>query len=129
MSIKIDLDTGRRDRRDLDNQLMVVVVDDEVHTREPDHLMQLMAPFVDAAVSGHERADFVAALLHRLRKFPAQKRTFRIRGRMERPPDIRIVSCSMPLLNVFLRFLCGPVQTSSVAVLADRNRCFFMFVR
>ena len=58
---------------------MVVVVDDEVHTREPDHLMQLMAPFVDAAVSGHERADFVAALLHRLRKFPAQKRTFRIR--------------------------------------------------
>ena len=73
---------------------------------------------------GHERADFVAALLHSPAKFPAQKRTFPYPGRMERPPDIRIVSCSMPLLNVFLRFLCGPVQTSSVAVLADRNRCF-----
>ena len=33
---------------------MIVVVDDEVHTREPDHLMQLMTPFVDAAALGHE---------------------------------------------------------------------------
>jgi hypothetical protein len=58
---------------------MIVVVDDEVHTREPDHLMQLMTPFVDAAVPGHECADFIAALLHRLREPPAQKRPFRIR--------------------------------------------------
>ena len=51
---------------------MVVVVDDEVHPRKTDHLVQLVASFVDRPVTGHEGPDFVSFLLHTLRERSAQ---------------------------------------------------------
>ena len=71
---KIDLDTGRRDRRDLDNQLMVVIVDDQIHARKADHFVKLVPPLVDKSVTRHESADLITSFLHALRQSPAQCR-------------------------------------------------------
>jgi hypothetical protein len=74
---EINLYARRGYRRHLDNQLVVVVVDDEVHARQPDNLMQLVPALVDAAVAGHEGADLVPAFLHCLRQRTAKPGTLR----------------------------------------------------
>ena len=71
--VVVDLHAGGRDRRHLDDELMVVIVDDQVHARKPDHLVKLVPPFVDATVTRHERPDLVSPLLHRLHQLPAQR--------------------------------------------------------
>ena len=69
---EVNLHAGRRNRRDLDNQLMIVVVDDQIHSREADHFVQLVAALVDQPVTGHEGPNLVSSFLHPLRKRPAQ---------------------------------------------------------
>ena len=48
------------------------VADDDVHARQADDLVQLVLALVDAAVLGHEGADFLLALLDALRELPAE---------------------------------------------------------
>ena len=74
---EVDLYAGCRDRGHLDDQLVIVVVDDEVHAREADDLVQLVPALVDAAVAGHEGADFVSVFLHCLRQRTAKPGTLR----------------------------------------------------
>ena len=70
---EIDLDAGGGDGGHLDDQGPVHVADDDVHPGEADHLVQLVLAFVDAAVFGHEGADFLFPLLDPLRKLTAQE--------------------------------------------------------
>jgi len=46
-----------------DDERIVSVVDDEVHSRKADDLVELVAPVVDDTIAGHENADFLAAFL------------------------------------------------------------------
>ena len=69
---EIDLDAGRRDLSDLNNELMIVVIDDQVHSGESDYFVKLSTSFVNQAVTGHESSDFVTFFLHSLRKRSAQ---------------------------------------------------------
>ena len=43
---------------------MVVVIDDQVHSRQADHLVQLVAPFVDQTVTRHEGSNLISSFLH-----------------------------------------------------------------
>ena len=63
---EVDLHSGFLDRGDLDDQGVVGVVDDEVHSRQADHFVKLVAPFVDDTVSRHENPDFLALFLNGL---------------------------------------------------------------
>ena len=65
---EVDLHPGGRDGRDFDDQRAVGVVDDEVHPRQADDFVQLIPSFVDRSIPGHERPDFLAALLNPLGK-------------------------------------------------------------
>ena len=58
---EVDLDTGRLNRRYLDEQRMIRIVYDQVHTRESDYFMQLVATFVDIAKLGHKVARLESA--------------------------------------------------------------------
>jgi hypothetical protein len=49
-----------------DNQWAVGVVDDNVHPRKSDNLVQLVAPFVDVPVFWHKGPDFFAPFLYSL---------------------------------------------------------------
>ena len=69
---EIDLYTGGRDGGHLDDERTVYVAHDDVHAGKPDDFVQLVLPFVDAAIAGHEGADFLVALLDALGKFAAQ---------------------------------------------------------
>ena len=71
---EIDLHTGRLDGSHLDNQRMVGIINDQIHTREADHLVQLVAAFVDGTPLGHEGAYFATVLLNSLRQCAAQQR-------------------------------------------------------
>ena len=71
---EVYLNTSRRYGRHLDNQLMVVIVDDKVHTRESYHLVELIAALVYTAIARHKCANLIAMLLHSLRKLSAQTR-------------------------------------------------------
>ena len=61
---EIDLETSLRYGCDLDDQRMVCVVDNEIHSRETDYLMQLSTSLVDIAPLGHKCPYFVACFLH-----------------------------------------------------------------
>ena len=63
---EINLHASLLDRRYLDDQGMIGIVDDQVHAREPDHLVKLVASFVDQAKSRHEGADLVSGVLNAL---------------------------------------------------------------
>ena len=65
---EIHLHPGRGYGCDLDDKWSVHVVDDDVHARQPDHFVELILPFVDAAVPRHERAYFLLPFLNALRK-------------------------------------------------------------
>ena len=60
---EINLHSRFLDGGHLDNERVVGVVDDEVHTRKANHLMELVPPLVDDAVAGHENPDFLSAFL------------------------------------------------------------------
>ena len=75
---EIDLHARRGDRGDLDDELVVVVVDDEVHARKTYYLVELVPAFVDTAVARHEGTDFVPTLLHRLRESAAKSGSLRL---------------------------------------------------
>ena len=53
---------------DLDHQRAVHVIDDDIHSREADDLVELVGPFIDAAVARHEGTDFLFILLYPLRQ-------------------------------------------------------------
>ena len=120
--------------RDLDDELVVVVVDNEVHTRQADHFVELVPAFVDAAVTRHERAYFIPTLLHRLRESAAKSGAFRlwkIRGNL---PDRRTESY-LPWFECFVfglpfsppgisgRGRIGPCLAETVAI------CFAKIVK
>ena len=65
---KIDLDPGRRDRGDLDDQRTVHVADDDIDAGQADDFVKLVLPFVDASIAGHEGTDLLLALLDALRQ-------------------------------------------------------------
>ena len=69
---EIDLDASRLNRRYLDQQRMVRVVDDQVHTREANHFVQLVATLVDVSELGHEGACLKSFLLKHLRQAAIQ---------------------------------------------------------
>ena len=73
---EVDLHAGRGNRSHLDDELVVVVVDDQVSSRQPDHLVKLVAALVDTTVRRHVRPNLVPPLLHRLHQLPAQHRLF-----------------------------------------------------
>ena len=58
---------------------MVGVVDDEIHSREADDFMQLVAPLVDGAVARHEDAHFFTAFLSGLGQVAADEAHLRFR--------------------------------------------------
>ena len=64
---EIHLHTGRLNRSHLDNQWMVRIINDNIHTRQTNHLVQLVAALVDISPAGHKRANLVATLLYGLR--------------------------------------------------------------
>lgn len=55
---------------------MVIVVDDDVKTRESLNFVQLITAFVDIAVTRHEDANLGASLLDELRQSPAHCSNF-----------------------------------------------------
>ena len=57
-----------RDRCHLDNKRSVHIIDDDVHSRETDHFVKLVLPFIDAAIARHEGSDFLLSFLDALRK-------------------------------------------------------------
>ena len=64
---EVYLQAGGRQRSDLDDQWMVIVIDDHVDPREADDFMQLIAALVDDTEAGHEDADIITQLLNPLR--------------------------------------------------------------
>ena len=74
---EIDLDSGRMHRGYLHHQRMVIVADGDADTAETDHLVKLVAAFVDIPEIGHESPHLVFLLLHGLRKATAE---FRVIG-------------------------------------------------
>ena len=68
---EIYLDAGGRDGGHLDHEGTVYVGDDDIHPREADHFVKLVLASVDAAVQGHEGADFLVTLLDSLGEFTA----------------------------------------------------------
>ena len=65
---EIDLDACLGDRGHFDNQWVVCIVNNQIHTRETDDLMQLSAALIDIAPFGHERTNLVTILQHSLRE-------------------------------------------------------------
>ena len=68
---EIYLDSGSRNRCNLDHKRSVDIVDDDIHSREADHLMKLVLSLVDASISWHEGSDLLLSLLDSLRKVSA----------------------------------------------------------
>ena len=60
---EVDLHPCRGDRAHFDDELVVAVVDNEVHAGEADDLMELVFSFVDVIESGHKDADIATQLL------------------------------------------------------------------
>ena len=63
---EVYLHPGCRDRGYLDDQRSVNIVDDDVHPGKSDNFMKLVLPFVDAAISRHERTDLLFPFLNAL---------------------------------------------------------------
>ena len=64
---EVHLHSGGLQCGNFDNQRVVGVINNQVHTRETDNFMQLVASFVDASVFWHECSHFVASFLHAVR--------------------------------------------------------------
>ena len=76
---EVNLHPRLLNRCHFDDERVVGVVDDEVHTRQANHLMQLVATLVDGAITGHEDTDFLAALLRGLGQVTANEAHLRFR--------------------------------------------------
>ena len=63
---EVDLYACGGDRGDLDDERVVVVVDDNVDTRQTDHLVKLVAPLIDQAVAWHEDTYVISRILYML---------------------------------------------------------------
>lgn len=60
---EVDLHTSRWDRAHLDDELVVGIVDNKIHSRKANHLMELVFAFVDIAETRHENTYFAASFL------------------------------------------------------------------
>ena len=56
------------DRSNFYNQGVVSIVDNQVHTREADHFVQLISALIDISPFRHKGSDFTAFFLYRLWK-------------------------------------------------------------
>ena len=65
---EIDLHSCCRNRRDLDHERSVDIVDDYVHSGKSDDFVELILALVDTAVSRHEGSDLLFPFLNSLRK-------------------------------------------------------------
>ena len=113
---------------------MVVVVDDQVHARQADHLVELVPAFVDAAVTRHERAYFIPTLLHRLRESAAKSGAFRlwkIRGNLL--TDVQNLIChGSSVLSLdfrFRRLVCSGRGRSGPGLAETAAICFAKIVK
>ena len=66
LSNEVDLYACGGDRGDLDDERVIVVVDDDVDTRQTDHLVKLVAPLIDQAVAWHEDTYVISRILYML---------------------------------------------------------------
>ena len=67
---KVDLHSGFLDGSHPNDEGVVGLVDDEVHARQPDHFMKLVATFVNVAIARHEDPDFLSFFLSGLGQVP-----------------------------------------------------------
>ena len=65
---KIHLKAGRGQRTNLNNQLVVAIVYNEIHSREANNFMKLVFALVDVAEARHEDAYFPTQFLGKLRE-------------------------------------------------------------
>ena len=75
---EINLDTGGLYACDLDKQWVVGLADDDVHSRESYHLVQLVASLVDVAKLRHEGACLVSLRLEQLGQLPIEQTNGRL---------------------------------------------------
>ena len=75
---KIDLHTSRLYRCHLDNQRVIGIVDNQVHSRKTNYLVQLITPLIDITVLGHKSAYLSPFFLNTLRQVPTYRGNFRI---------------------------------------------------
>lgn len=76
---EVNLHPRLLNRCHLYDERVVGIVDDEVHSREADDLMQLVAALVDGAIAGHENTDFLAVFLRGLGQVSANEAHLRFR--------------------------------------------------
>lgn len=66
---EIDLHSGGLDGCHFDDERVVCFIDNDVHSRKSDDLVQLVSSFVDHSPAGHESSDFLPAFLEHGGKF------------------------------------------------------------
>ena len=76
---KIDLHTSRLNRSYLDDKGVIGVVDDQVHTRQPNDLVQLITTLVNRPVLRHKRTNLVPSILNTLRQMATYMGNLRFR--------------------------------------------------
>lgn len=64
---EVDLHPGTLDGGYLDDERVIVLVDDQVHSGKTDDLVELVSAFVDQSESGHKRPNLTSFLLDALR--------------------------------------------------------------
>src|SRR3712207_9110372 len=65
---EIYLHAGRLDRSHFDDERMIGVIDNQIHARQTNHLMELIPAFIDISPFGHKSSDFTAFFLNCLWK-------------------------------------------------------------
>ena len=75
---EIDLNARLDNSSHLDNQWVISIVNDKIHPREPDDLMQLSTTLVDGTPLRHERPNLMSSVEHRLWKSLTHDRQFAV---------------------------------------------------
>ena len=70
---EIYLHAGCLNGRYLNDQRVIGIINDEIHTRKPDYFVQLVAAFINATELGHESPNFTTAFLYALRQVSAYR--------------------------------------------------------
>jgi len=65
---EVHLKSDLRNAGHLDDQGVIGIVDNQIHSAQTDHFVQLMATLVDFTIPGHEDAGFFSAFVDGLRK-------------------------------------------------------------
>ncbi len=73
---KIHLHTGRRYRAHLDDKLVVGIVDNEIHTRKADNLVQLVLALVHLIETRHKDSNLTSFFLCKRRQITPNIRIF-----------------------------------------------------